>query len=134
MSGPPIVANINDTALEPEEFAPGAVIEGDPRMMGRELSVSPDERIYSGIWSVTPGKFHDLMEGDETFVVLAGRMTVEPEDGSGAFDVGPGDVCVFTTGYRSIWTVHQTIVKGYRIEMPSSASTEAAGSDERVCR
>ena len=41
-------------------------------MMSRDLYVSPDERVFSGIWSVTPGRFHDLMDGDETFVVLAG--------------------------------------------------------------
>jgi uncharacterized cupin superfamily protein len=90
MSELPIIASAADAALEPEEFAPGAVIEGDPRMMSRDLYVSPDERVFTGIWSVTPGKYHDLMEGDETFVVLAGRMTVEPEDGSAAIEVGGG--------------------------------------------
>jgi uncharacterized protein len=122
MSGLPIVASVEGAALEPEEFAPGAVIEGDPRMMSRDLYVSPDERVFSGIWSVTPGKYHDLMEGDETFVVLAGRMTVEPDDGTPAFSVKAGDVCVFAAGYRSVWTIHETIVKGYRIEMPSPTS------------
>jgi hypothetical protein len=122
MSELPIIASAADTALEPEAFAPGAVIEGDPRMMSRDLYVSPDERVFTGIWSVTPGKFHDLMEGDETFVVLSGRMTVEPGDGSAAFEVGAGDVCVFSAGYTSIWTVQETIIKGYRIEMRSPAS------------
>jgi uncharacterized cupin superfamily protein len=122
MSELPIIACAADTSLEPEEFAPGAVIEGDPRMMSRDLYVSPDEQVFSGIWSVTPGKYHDLMEGDETFVVLAGRVTVEPEDGSATFEVGAGDVCVFSAGYRSVWTVHETVVKGYRIEMPPTSA------------
>jgi len=117
----PVVGNVADVRFEPEEFAPGQVIEGEPKMMSRDLYVSPDERVFSGIWSVTPGKYHDLMDGDETFVVLSGRMTVEPEDGSQAFDVKTGDVCVFAAGYRSVWTVHETIVKGYRIEMTAPA-------------
>ena len=121
MSRLPVVAGVGDTTLQIEEFAPGAVIAGDPRMMSCDIHVSPDERVSSGIWSVTPGTFHDLMEGDETFVVLAGRMTVEPDDGSATFEVRAGDVCVFPAGYRSIWSVHETIIKGYRIEMSSPA-------------
>jgi len=76
MSGLPAVGNPATVVLEPEEFAPGAVIDGAPRMMSRDLYVSSDERVFSGIWSVTPGTFHDVMDGDETFVVLAG-LTVE---------------------------------------------------------
>ena len=119
MSGLPAVGNAAGVPLEPEDFAPGAVIEGSPQMMSHDLYVSPDERVFSGIWSVTPGRFHDVMDGDETFVVLAGRMTVEPDDGSPSYEVVAGDVCVFAAGYRSVWTVHETIVKGYRIELPA---------------
>lgn len=118
MSRLPVVAGQNGVRLEPEEFAPGAIIEGSPQMMSHDLYVSDDERVFSGIWSVTPGKFHDLMDGDETFVVLAGRMTVEPDGGGAPFEVKAGDVCVFQAGYRSVWTVHETIVKGYHIELP----------------
>ena len=118
MSDLPAIGAPDGVRLEPEEFAAGAVIEGSPRMMSHDLYVSPDERVFSGIWSVTPGAFHDVMDGDETFVVLAGRMTVTPEDGAAPFEVKAGDVCVFPAGYRSVWTVHETIVKGYHIELP----------------
>jgi uncharacterized cupin superfamily protein len=118
MTGLPAVGAPSSVPLEPEEFAPGAIIEGSPHMASHDLYVSPDQRNFSGIWTVTPGKFHDVMEGDETFVVLAGRMTVTPDDGSAAFEVKAGDVCVFPRGYRSVWTVHEKIVKGYRVEMP----------------
>lgn len=118
MSDLPAVGSAASVSLEPEEFAPGAVIEGSPRMMSRDLHVSRDGRVSSGIWSVTPGTFHDVMDGDETFVVLSGRMTVTPEDGGRSFEVEAGDVCVFAAGYRSVWTVHETIIKGYRVELP----------------
>jgi len=121
VSDRPVIGSVGDVELEPEDFAPGAVIEGSPQMMSRDLYVSEDERVFSGIWSVTPGTFHDLMDGDETFVVLAGRMTVAPDDGSPPFDVQAGDVCVFAAGYRSVWTVHETIVKGYHVELPEGA-------------
>jgi len=26
---------------------------------------------------------------------------------------------VFAAGYRSVWTVHETVVKGYHIELPA---------------
>jgi uncharacterized cupin superfamily protein len=120
MSALPAIGSAASVPLEPEDFAPGAVIEGSPRMMSHDLYVSADERVFSGIWSVTPGVFHDVMDGDETFVVLAGRMTVAPDDGSAPFDVEAGDVCVFAAGYRSVWTVHETIVKGYHIELPAA--------------
>jgi len=121
MSDLPVIGNAADIELEPEEFAPGQVIAGTPEMMSRDLYVSGDERVFSGIWSVTPGKYHDCMDGDETFVVLSGRMTVEPDDGSPPFEVKAGDVCVFAAGYRSVWTIHETIVKGYRIDMGAPA-------------
>ena len=119
MSVLPSVGSAGSVPMDPEAFAEGAVIEGSPRMMSHDLYVSPDERVFSGIWSVTPGKFHDVMDGDETFVVLAGHMTVAPDDGSSPFEVNAGDVCVFAAGYRSVWTVHETIVKGYHIELPA---------------
>lgn len=119
MSRPPVTGNLATAPMEEEAFAPGAVIEGSPRMMSHDLYVSPDERVSSGIWSVTPGTFHDVMDGDETFVVLAGHMTVTPDDGSPPFEVKAGDVCVFAAGYRSVWTVHETIVKGYHIALPA---------------
>ena len=121
MSGLPAIGNAATVPLKPEDFAPGAVIEGSPRMMSRDLYVSPDGRVFSGVWRVTPGTFHDVMDGDETFVVLAGRMTVAPDDGNPSFEVKAGDVCVFAAGYRSVWTVHETIVKGYHIELPAGS-------------
>ena len=56
-SGLPVIGSVGDVELEPEDFAPGAVIKGSPRMMSRDLHVSEDERVFSGIWSVTPGTF-----------------------------------------------------------------------------
>jgi uncharacterized cupin superfamily protein len=117
----PVIGSVGDVELEPEAFAPGAVVKGSPLMTNCDLHVSEDERTFSGIWSVTPGTFHDVMDGDETFVVLAGRMTVAPGDGSPPFEVKAGDVCVFPAGYRSVWTVRETIVKGYHIELPEEA-------------
>jgi len=117
MAALPVVGNTSDVPLEPEDFPVDTVIEGSPQMMGHDLYVSGDGRVSSGIWSVTPGRFHDVMDGDETFVVLAGRMTVTPDDSSPPFEVKAGDVCIFPAGYRSVWTVHETIVKGYRVEL-----------------
>ena len=60
-----------------------------------------------------PVAFSDV-EAAETFVVLEGRATIEWE--GGRLDVGPGDVCVLEAGTETVWTVHETILKGFRFD------------------
>ena len=52
------------------------------------------------------------LELDEVFVVLAGRATIEVEDGP-TLEVGPGDVGLYPAGTRTRWTVHETLRKVY---------------------
>ena len=47
-------------------------------------------------------------------MVLAGRATIEWD--GGRTEVGPGDVCSLEAGTETVWTVHETILKGFRIE------------------
>jgi len=61
----------------------------------------------------TPGRFSDV-EAAETFVVIEGRATIEWA--GGRIEVGPGDVCSLEPGTETVWTVHETILKGFRIE------------------
>ena len=64
------------------------------------------------MWRCTPGRFRDV-EVDETFVVIEGRATIEFEGGK--VEVGPGDVCVLSAGAETVWTVHETLLKGYAL-------------------
>jgi uncharacterized cupin superfamily protein len=95
-----------DDPLDPEQ-----VLAGDPRAAVHVMAASPDGG-ESGVWRCTPGRFRDV-EVDETFIVLEGRATIEFD--GGRVDVGPGDVCVLEEGTRTVWTVHETLLKGYAL-------------------
>ena len=87
------------------------VLDGDPHPASFVVASLPDGA-ESGVWRCTPGRFRDV-EVDETFVVIEGRATIEFEGGK--VDVGPGDVCVLSAGAETVWTVHETLLKGYAL-------------------
>jgi uncharacterized cupin superfamily protein len=64
-----------------------------------------------GLWGMEPGVDHDT-EVDEVFVVLAGRGTVEFEDGE-VVTLGPGVAVRLRAGERTTWTVTETLRKVY---------------------
>ena len=101
-----------EAELEPEPLDESQVIAGDPRTSAFVVAETADGG-ESGVWRCTPGRFRDV-EADETFVVLEGRATIAYEGGS--VEVGPGDVCALAAGTETIWTVHETLLKGFRIE------------------
>ncbi len=100
-----------DAPLADEPLDPGQVIAGDPRTSAFVLSESGD--CESGVWRCTPGTFSDV-EADEVFVVIEGRATIGWDGGE--IEVGPGDVCALAAGTETVWTVHETLLKGFRID------------------
>ena len=98
-------------ALVAEPLDPAQVLDGDPRPASLVVAEFPDGG-ESGVWSCTPGRFRDV-EVDETFVVIEGRATIESD--GGRVEVGPGDVCVLRAGTETVWTVHETLLKGYAL-------------------
>lgn len=98
-------------ALEPDPLDPGQVIDGSPVTTAFVLAEAGGAE--SGVWRCTPGRFRDV-EADETFVVLQGRATIEWD--GGRVEVGPGDVCALEAGTETVWTVHETLLKGFRIQ------------------
>jgi uncharacterized cupin superfamily protein len=102
--------------LVPDPLDQAQVLDGDPRPAAAVLAESADGA-ESGVWRCTPGRFRDV-EVDETFVVLAGRATIEFQ--GGRVEVGPGDVCVLASGTRTVWTVHETLLKGYALAASTS--------------
>lgn len=118
MAESPVVrVTASDASLRPDPLEHDQVIAGDPRTDVQVIATGPGGG-ESGVWRCTPGTFRDV-EADETFVVLAGRATIEWDGGS--VDVGPGDVCVLAAGTETVWTVRETLLKGFRIE-PSGAA------------
>jgi uncharacterized protein len=64
-----------------------------------------------GLWGMEPGVDHDT-EVDEVFVVLAGRGTVEFEDGE-VLTLAPGVAVRLRAGERTTWTVTEALRKVY---------------------
>jgi uncharacterized cupin superfamily protein len=98
-------------SLEPDPLDPGQVIAGAPATSDLVLSQSTDGTQICGFWKCTPGTFSDI-ELEESFLVLRGRAEVKLPDGS-LIEVGPGDTHSFGAGDRTVWTVHETLLKCY---------------------
>jgi uncharacterized cupin superfamily protein len=62
-----------------------------------------------GVWEMTPGVLR-ASEGDEMFVVLTGRATVQFQDGR-TWQLSAGDVGITVPGDVADWTVHETLRK-----------------------
>ncbi|GAA1539038.1 cupin domain-containing protein [Actinomadura kijaniata] len=105
--------SVTAAELEPDTLDPAGVVAGNPEVS--TLVLHADDRVERGIWQITPGTVTDT-EADEIFTVVAGRATIEIEDGP-TLEVGPGDVGVFTAGARTTWTVHETLRKTYQITL-----------------
>lgn len=108
---PPVLRSAAaEAALEPDPLDPEQVVAGSPRTSALVLSSAGDGQ-ETGVWRCTPGTFTDV-EAPETFVVIEGRATIAFDGGE--VEVGPGDVCELAAGARTVWTVHETLLKGYR--------------------
>lgn len=113
LSRPIIVSSPDAVELRAEDPDPGSVLSGDPRIADGEIARSAAGDLVTGVWTCTPGRLTDV-EADETFVVLSGRATIEPEGGA-PVEVGPGDICVLAAGTATTWMVHETLRKVYVI-------------------
>ena len=72
----------------------------------RAESVSPRIKALAACWQV----WNSEQEGDcgsERVLVVSGRATVIPNDGSPSFNVGPGDAVYFMCGFQCTWRIHE---------------------------
>lgn len=102
-------ASLPSDELSADPLDRDQVISGSPQVRSAELA--GDESVSVGIWQHTAGVSRDT-EADEVFVVLAGRATIDVDDGP-TLDVGPGDVGILAAGSHTTWTVHETLRKVY---------------------
>jgi GrpB-like predicted nucleotidyltransferase (UPF0157 family)/uncharacterized cupin superfamily protein len=107
------VHHVLDLDLEPDDLDPSQVVAGSPEVRSLVLHTSPDGRVERGVWEITPGVVTDV-EADELFVVVTGRATIEIEEGP-TLEVGPGDAVVLEEGWRTRWTIHETLRKVYQV-------------------
>lgn len=95
--------------LEPEQILAGEAATADLTLA--ESANGGEET--AGLWSCTPGEFSDV-EVRESFLVISGRATLRYEDGT-THELAPGTVHEFAGGERTVWTVHEKLVKAYWI-------------------
>jgi uncharacterized protein len=108
-----VVVDVAALELEPDELPAEQIVVGSPQVRSRVLDASRDGRIERGVWEITPGVVTDV-EADELFVVVSGRATIEVEGGP-TLEVGPGDAVILRSGWRTRWTVHETLRKVYQV-------------------
>jgi uncharacterized protein len=107
------VHHVADVELFVDPLAPEQIVAGTPEV--RSLVLHTDDRVERGVWEITPGVVTDE-EADELFVVVSGRATVEVEGGP-TLEVGAGDAVVLRAGWRTRWTVHETLRKVYQVTL-----------------
>jgi uncharacterized protein len=80
----------------------------------RQLWQSADGLCSIGIWECTPGHFTaDRTKSAEYCQILSGRATITTADGTGARDIGAGDLLVLPLGWQGAWTIHSHMRKVY---------------------
>lgn len=96
-----------DLALE--DYPADQIVEGDPA--SGWLALTQVAGVEVGVWQMTPGVATDT-EADEVFVVIAGSGRIDFVDSTLAqIDLHPGVVVRLHSGWRTIWTVTQTLRK-----------------------
>ena len=108
-------AQVADAELKPDGLRPDQVLAGNP--VTSDLVLARHDNARYGIWEITPGKAIQVAPTG-MFVVISGRATIAVEGGS-TFDIGPGDVCIWDGGERTVWTVYETVRKVWCIPSPS---------------
>ncbi|TWP32638.1 DUF861 domain-containing protein [Leekyejoonella antrihumi] len=68
----------------------------------------------TGVWECTAGPSRWLLDTNEFVHIVAGSMTITPDDGSPAL-VGPGDTFFVPKGWSGTWDIHETVRKLYVI-------------------
>jgi uncharacterized protein len=106
-----LMVRVAEAELTPDPHRPGRILAGNPETAS--MALTSDDKVRYGIWEIAPGTAAEVAPTG-MFVVLSGRATIAV-DGGPAFDVGPGDVCIWDGGERTIWTVHETLRKVYQI-------------------
>lgn len=107
-----ITTDATQIALEQRAVPEDQVVEGAPTTGWVELSST--EQGEWGVWEMTPGAMSDV-EVDETFVVVAGRATIERKVNGRAVveQLHPGVCVTLIAGEETIWRVSETLRKVY---------------------
>ncbi len=74
------------------------------------MTLAADWQVWDSAKEGTEGTIHIDYDGDygsERVLIVSGRATVTPCDGSPSFTVSPGDAVYFMAGFRCTWHIHE---------------------------
>jgi hypothetical protein len=97
--------NINAAAWQPCITSDGRTI-GEAEWLCRRTDCSQ----MAMLWRCDPMTFDYNFPGDESFLVVSGRVRIAVKDGA-TIELRSGDVASFRKGTASVWTVVEPIVK-----------------------
>ena len=74
------------------------------------MTLAADWQVWDSAKEGTEGTIHIDYDGDygsERVLIVLGRATVTPCDGSPSFNVGAGDAVYFMAGFRCTWHINE---------------------------
>jgi len=95
-----------------DNLAGWTVVSGKPTMKTYVLHTSADGTMISGIWEATPGTFHANYAGFEFVHLLAGKITITPDDGTPVTVIG-GDAFVVEPTFKGTWKIEEPVYKHF---------------------
>jgi uncharacterized cupin superfamily protein len=105
----PDAANVGEL----EDWGPLDEATGAP-MQTCGVTIWEDGDASAGVWECTVGPSRWLLDTHEVIHLVAGRMTVTPDDGEPT-EINAGDVAVFPKGWSGTWDIHEPVRKVYAI-------------------
>jgi uncharacterized cupin superfamily protein len=98
---------------------PSWIEEGAPVARCVTLTKSPDERLSSGMWECSAGRFKWTFWLDEIVHILDGEVTIREEgDGGAVYTLRCGDIAYFPLGLTVHWDVPRFVRKFFVVRAP----------------
>lgn len=88
------------------------VTEGSPKMKTWVLHTSAAGDMASGIWECTVGSYHATYTAYEYVVLIEGRITITPDDGT-PVTVKAGDAFVVEPTFKGTWKIEENVRKHF---------------------
>lgn len=111
---PRIIPIAATAAGEVSTPAPDRLIEGSPEQKVSNAFTDSTGQFFAGRWSSTRGKWRVRYTENELCVMMAGRVVLTGDDGTG-YSFGAGDAFVIPAGFSGTWEVVVDCTKIYAV-------------------
>ena len=109
------VAEVHRSSVETENYEP-FIYEGKEtgEVSWLRTESGGDGMLFAGLWRAAPMTINYTFDGDETFQVLRGRVSIEV-DGQAPVELTTGDIASFRKGTKAVWNVTEPFQKFFVI-------------------